>query len=73
MGLTARDCHTRRHLEEHGRILANRLSRVTARLLQPAAVDPKAFNATNAESSYIKNELAATHRLLNKHRERHGC
>jgi len=73
MDLTDRYCHTRRDLEEHDRILIRRLSRATARLLHSAAVDSKAFNATIAECSYIKNEIAETNRLLSKHRGRHGC
>jgi hypothetical protein len=73
MDLTDRYCSTRRDLEEHGRILIKRLSRVTARLLQPAVVDPNAFNATNAERSDVVHEIAETNRLLSKHRERHGC
>jgi len=73
MDLTACYCPTRRNLEERGWILVSHLSRVSAGLLRYAGVDPKAFNVTSTECSCIRNELAATHRLLSKHREQHGC
>ena len=73
MDLTARYCSIRRSLEERGWILVSRLSTVAGGLLRYAGVDPKAFNATTAECSNIRVQIAAARRLLSKHREQHGC
>ena len=73
MDSTARYCPIRRNLEKRGWILVSRLSSVAAGLLCHAGVNPKAFNATSAECSNIRVQIAAAHRLLSRHREQHGC
>jgi hypothetical protein len=72
MDLTA-PCPIRRNLEESHRILVSRLSSMSSLLSGLAGVDHNVFNATSAECFRIKDEIAAAHRLLSKHREQHGC
>jgi hypothetical protein len=73
MDLNARNCPTRKTLEERGWKLVDRLSITAPQLLTSAGVDHKVFNKVSARCHEIRTQLAESHRQLQAHRSEHGC
>lgn len=73
MSLAARQCPTRRDLEEQSAILTNRLSSLASKLMVLVAADHSAFNITSARCGEVRVKLKESRLRLQAHRSQHGC
>lgn len=73
MSLAARQCATRKDLEEQSWILTNRLSNLASKLMTFVAADHQAFNTASARCGEVRIQLKESRLRLQAHRSQHGC
>lgn len=66
-------CDTRRELEQQGWMVVSRLAVESARLMDLAGVDSRAFAVTKAKCGQLKVDLMGLRKQLGIHRAQHGC